>query len=140
MEAKRKREQEIAEKLEAQRLEDEEARRRRSEELEKPLEAPPGLLSRGGRDMSHTNDADKPSSRKTVSAEASCKAWLVEAMAGDSRPTKSKLEYLGEALHKFSELSTRGFERAWSNAIAETGNANWAKPGRKSWRRIDTAI
>jgi hypothetical protein len=88
MEAERKREQEIAEKLEAQRLEDEEARRRRSEELEKPLEAPPGLLSRGGRDMSHTNDADKPSSRKTVSAEASCTADLSQAETAGARALK----------------------------------------------------
>lgn len=70
--------------------------------------------------------------RNTIASETRCKEWLINLMRDDSRPDKSKPEYRDEAKKFFSGLSVRGFDRAWANAMEETGNANWKKPGPKS--------
>ena len=66
----------------------------------------------------------------TIGRETACKAWLIELMQDNSKPEKSRDEYKKEALPKF-KIGERAFQRAWSGAIQETGNANWSKPGPK---------
>jgi hypothetical protein len=68
----------------------------------------------------------------TIKNEMDCKSWLIQLMADDSKPTKNRDGYQIEANNKFPSLGTRAFIRAWGNAIIETGNENWKKPGRKS--------
>lgn len=72
----------------------------------------------------------------TIKGEKQCEMWLRSLMAAGS-PSKSKHEYQLEAMRLF-KVSQRGFGRAWGNAAAETGNAAWSAPGRKSNQRIDT--
>lgn len=72
----------------------------------------------------------------TIKSEKQCETWLRNLMAAGS-PSKSKQQYQVEAIQQY-RVSRRGFERAWGNAVAETGNTAWSSPGRKSKRRIDT--
>ena len=72
-----------------------------------------------------------PQPKGTVDAETECKAWLENLMANDSRPTKLKTKYFDAAYEKFA-VGRRGFDRAWANAMIETGNFRWKKPGPKS--------
>ena len=68
--------------------------------------------------------------KATIGAERKCETWLVELMrAGKS--TKRKHDYFEEACDHF-QVSRRSFDRAWGNAIAESGNSDWSRPGRKS--------
>jgi len=66
----------------------------------------------------------------TVQAETKCRKWLVEFMKNGD-PEKSKSGYRAKAVAKFG-VGKRAFGRAWANAVAETGNTNWSKPGSKS--------
>ena len=66
----------------------------------------------------------------TVKAETKCRKWLVEIMKNGD-PEKSKSGYRAKAVAKFG-VGKRAFGRAWANAVAETGNTNWSKPGPKS--------
>lgn len=72
----------------------------------------------------------------TMSGEAQCRAWL-EGLMRDGSPEHAKREYQEQATQNF-RVSTRGFNRAWSNAVISTNNTSWTHPGRKSKRRIDT--
>ena len=66
----------------------------------------------------------------TIAAEKRCRSWLAGLMRG-GEPTKPKSEYLleAQALHG---VGTKAFQRAWRDAVTDTGNATWSKPGRKS--------
>lgn len=74
----------------------------------------------------------KTSAKNTIAAEKNCQEWLTSIMSENSIPEKPKAQYKVEAQKTFPGISIRGFMRAWGNALSETGNANWAKPGRKS--------
>jgi hypothetical protein len=76
-----------------------------------------------------TRTAGHPTSR----GENQCQKWLEGLMAGDSRPDKPKNQYFAHAQAQFN-VSRRGFDRAWGNAISTTGNANWKKSGPKKRR------
>jgi hypothetical protein len=80
-----------------------------------------------------TDDPAKDEDRvqSTVGAEHRCRKWLLELMAGKSKPSKPKAEYATEAITQFG-VSRRAFLRAWGTAIAESQNKNWSTPGRKS--------
>jgi hypothetical protein len=70
--------------------------------------------------------------KATAAAENRCFRWLIEEMrkSPDSSP-KSREDFLVEAKTKFRGLSDRAFERAWKNAINQTGAEAWSKPGRR---------
>jgi len=76
-----------------------------------------------------------PQPSTSAKAYGQCRNWLVEAMRNspEIRP-KSKGAFLTEALRKFRTLSKRQFERAWHDAMRETGALGWAKPGPPSAR------
>lgn len=67
----------------------------------------------------------------TAAGEHECRAWLASLMrAAPSARTKAKSTYAAEAMRKFEgRVSQRGFDRAWRDAINETGAA-WGNPGR----------
>ena len=67
---------------------------------------------------------------KTIGAETNCKKWLVGLMT-EGAPTKNKDAYRQEAVDTF-KVGTRAFDRAWANAVGETGNTEWSHPGPKS--------
>ena len=70
----------------------------------------------------------KPTTR---GAENKCERWLVGLMQGGKPPEMPKADYFKEAKENFA-VSQRGFDRAWANAIKQSGNSDWSKPGRKS--------
>ena len=63
----------------------------------------------------------------TAAGETECKSWLVEQMQSGPRLGK-KEDYLKEAQQRF-RVSQRGFYRAWTAAIADTGS-DWDRHGR----------
>jgi len=67
-----------------------------------------------------------------ISAEIKCREWLEQLMGGGGSSEKPKSAYLAEAQQKFPGLSQRSFGTAWKQAISNTGNSQWSKPGRKS--------
>ncbi len=66
----------------------------------------------------------------TKAAETKCREWLASLMR-NGPPKQSKDKYREEAKSLYN-VGTKAFHRAWANAIAETGNNDWSKPGRKS--------
>lgn len=66
----------------------------------------------------------------TIQAETKCREWLVGLMKNGD-PERSKSDYRTKAVAKFG-VGKRAFGRAWANAVAETSNTNWIKPGPKS--------
>ncbi len=67
-----------------------------------------------------------------ISAEVKCRKWLEQLMDEGGSSRQPKRAYLAEAQQKFSGLSQRSFDTAWKQAISNTGNSQWSKPGRKS--------
>ncbi|WP_420906410.1 hypothetical protein [Candidatus Magnetaquiglobus chichijimensis] len=71
-----------------------------------------------------------------IADETRCKKWLITIMRDKNgkiiKPDSNKKSYFLEAKKKFSNLTCRGFDRAWSNAIEETSNTFFSQPGRKS--------
>jgi hypothetical protein len=77
-----------------------------------------------------------PRPTPTTNSESACRRWLAEQMR--QSPTirvKSKAAFRTEACRKFSGLGIRQFERAWNDAIAESGATAWRKAGRPTMRR-----
>ena len=79
----------------------------------------------------HIKKSGATTQQTTLAAEIKCRKWLVNLMSDGKQMTKSKADYRTEAQTIF-KVSIRSFDRAWGNAIAETGNEDWSKPGRKS--------
>ena len=75
--------------------------------------------------------ATTPETPTTMPAQKKCEKWLIGLMGENSKPEKSKADYLMDALEEF-KVSKRAFDRAWANAVSDTGNANWSKPGPRS--------
>ena len=65
-----------------------------------------------------------------IGAETDCCRWLIGLMRKGLRK-KSKRQYRSDAAKMFG-VGARGFDRAWANAITESGNTDWSKPGRIS--------
>jgi hypothetical protein len=75
-------------------------------------------------------ETETSQARKTHRAGAkNCEEWLLGLMSDNKPKEASKTEYRERALKEF-HVSARQFNFAWSNAIAETGNTEWSKPGR----------
>ncbi len=73
----------------------------------------------------------EPPQSGTKGAETKCKRWLIALMSDDGKPEKTKTAYQSAARAEFG-VGTKAFGRAWANAIEETGNTDWSKPGRKA--------
>jgi hypothetical protein len=67
--------------------------------------------------------------RQTIAAETASRRWLVSLMTSSPKASPKKTSMWIEARRKWPALSRRGFERAWANALAETG-ASWSRAGR----------
>jgi len=78
-------------------------------------------------------DSGREQRTVTISAETRCKDWLV-ALMKNGGPKKPKDNYRQDAKRDFG-VGTKAFNRAWANAIVETGNIDWKKPGRKPKRK-----
>jgi hypothetical protein len=70
--------------------------------------------------------------RATIAAETECETWLAEQMR-QGPPKMSKANYKNDCQERFG-VGSRAFERAWANAVKQTGSTGWTKPGRKSIR------
>jgi hypothetical protein len=67
----------------------------------------------------------------TIADERKCQDWLVSLMFNGSECSQNTQEIFKEAKANFPGLSIQAYRRARGNAISETGNHNWDKPGRK---------
>lgn len=66
----------------------------------------------------------------TTNSERQCREWLATKMR-NGPPEKTKAEYQSEARSLF-KVGSNAFSRSWANAITDTGNTEWSKPGPKS--------
>jgi hypothetical protein len=76
-----------------------------------------------------------------VQPERKCQRWLEAQMQRSPHSSpKPRKDFLAEATKMFPSLAGRQFDRAWGNAIVETG-ANWSRPGKrkKSARQSPTS-
>ena len=72
-----------------------------------------------------------PTSTTTSNEERRCRKWLADKMRNGRPPEKTKAVYQSEAKDLFN-TGSKAFLRSWANAIADTGNTEWSKPGPKS--------
>ncbi|MCP4316484.1 MAG: hypothetical protein GY789_10825 [Hyphomicrobiales bacterium] len=75
---------------------------------------------------------DKPGTNKRAAAnsEKKCREWLVNQMCGGAK-SKSKSKFQEEANRKFPKIYPAAFRRAWTGAIAESGDPyGWGHSGR----------
>jgi hypothetical protein len=71
-----------------------------------------------------------PAAKRTAAAEGRCQQYLITEMKrSPDRAPKSKSDLLADCQARFPGLSGRGFERAWANAIRQSGAVGWIKPG-----------
>ena len=68
--------------------------------------------------------------QSSAGAGTRCRKWLVGLMR-DGPKTKSKSRYRDEAKNTYG-VGTRAFNKAWEEAISETGKTDWSNPGRIS--------
>jgi hypothetical protein len=68
----------------------------------------------------------------TARAEYSCRLWLTNLMKSNPHEPQPKPTVRKEAKERFPTLSNRGFDRAWTWAISQTGAQAWSAPGRRS--------
>lgn len=65
----------------------------------------------------------------TAKGEADCRKYLVKQMQNSLQKRTKTKKYFELYCTEHFQVSKRGFERAWSDSIRETG-ARWSKPGR----------
>jgi hypothetical protein len=77
--------------------------------------------------------SDKPTTVRatTVGAENQCRQWLIALMKKDPGRPRPKSHARAEGLDKFTNLSARGFDRAWDAAVRQANAPKWAAPGRR---------
>ena len=80
--------------------------------------------------VDRVTNSQTSANQSTAKGESECQKWLKGLMANGSVPQNNKQYYFQEAIKKY-EISKRGFDRAWANAITNTNNHNWDKSGRK---------
>ena len=68
----------------------------------------------------------------TVGAEYRCRSWLTKMMKAKPERPQPKQALREKAKRRFPKLSNRGFERAWSSAVGQSGARKWSAPGRRS--------
>ena len=76
--------------------------------------------------------AESASPLTTVAAQTECRRWLSNEMRASPDRPRPKSQVLAEAKKRFPNLSKRSFERAWGEAISETGAEKWSKTGPRS--------
>lgn len=76
----------------------------------------------------------------TIAAETRLQRWLTEQMNANPASPRSKTAMKVEAVAAGHGFGDRSFQRAWDNAVRESGADTWSAPGRKSSRRIDTRL
>lgn len=86
-------------------------------------------LSTGEVQSIFSSSAKANTAESALTTGVSAREWLAQEMRAspEVRP-KSKGDYLRLAQKKFRGLREREFERAWTDAIRDTG-ANWSTPG-----------
>jgi len=73
-----------------------------------------------------------PPAKLAAAAETQCREHLVAEMQRyPDRAPRSKPRFLADLQAAFQGLSKRGFNRAWSDAINQTGTLGWRKAGRR---------
>jgi hypothetical protein len=73
-----------------------------------------------------------PIAKRTSAAATRCLEYLVVEMnRSPDRAPKPKPQVLADCQARFPGLSERGFDRAWADAIAQTGAVGWRKVGRR---------
>lgn len=73
-----------------------------------------------------------PAAKQTAAAAMRCQEYLLTEMnRSPDRAPKPKRELFADCQARFAGVSGRGFERAWANAIKQTGAVGWAKAGRR---------
>jgi hypothetical protein len=68
----------------------------------------------------------------TVAAQTECRRWLASEMRASLDRPRPKSQVFAEAKKRFPKLSKRGFDRAWGDAIGETGAEKWSKAGQRT--------
>jgi hypothetical protein len=68
----------------------------------------------------------------TAGAEHACCHWLTQMMKANPHKPRPKQALREEAHSRFTKLSNRAFDRAWTSAISRTGALSWSAPGRRS--------
>jgi hypothetical protein len=89
-----------------------------------------GLLIAAEADFERSIGSPGKGSRGTQGAETRTKQWLAEKMRNNLKAPERNSELLKVAQKQFG-VSQRGFARAKSAAVAETGAVDWAKGGAK---------
>jgi len=71
------------------------------------------------------------SSVSTVASESACRDWLIDAMRKSLTERQgTRDDWWAKAKLRWPlKLSKRGFDRAWSEAIRESGAVSWGKAG-----------
>jgi hypothetical protein len=73
-----------------------------------------------------------PAAKRTAAAATRCRKYLVvEMKRSPDRAPKPKPQFLAGCQALFPGLSERGFDGAWTDAIAQTGAVGWSKAGRR---------
>jgi hypothetical protein len=73
-----------------------------------------------------------PAAKRTAAAETRCQEYLVTEMKRSmDRAPNPKRGFRAACQTRFPDLSQRGFERAWRNAIKLSGASGWGKAGRR---------
>jgi hypothetical protein len=73
-----------------------------------------------------------PPPATTVAAQVECRRWLSNEMRASPDRPRAKSQVWTDARKRFPKLSKRGFDRAWADAISETGAQKWSKAGPRS--------
>jgi hypothetical protein len=75
----------------------------------------------------------EPAPPTTVAAaQTECRRWLSNEMRASPDRPRPRNQVRAEAMEHFPKLSGRGFDRAWRDAISETGAEKWSKAGRRT--------
>jgi hypothetical protein len=67
----------------------------------------------------------------TVGAESRMQTWLAQAMRAQPSSPRSKSAMRTEAEGQGLTCGDRGYARAWTAAVNETGATAWSRPGRR---------
>lgn len=77
--------------------------------------------------------SDSVQVESNISAQTKCMKWLCEQMQLNEKPIKLKAEYWEEAKDRF-RVGRNAFDRAWGDAVQQTGRAAYSARGRRPAR------
>lgn len=79
-------------------------------------------------------DSERDHGDKAAAPREACNNWLCDAMrASPADRHKPKSDWFSEAKQKWPTLARRTFDRAWDDALEDTGS-QWGAPGRTRGR------